>query len=478
MKQQAFNPYLPSFEYVPDGEPRVFGDRLYVYGSHDAFGGECFCQNDYVCWSAPVDDLGAWRNEGVIYSATQDPQNDNGNMKLFAPDVVQGTDGRYYLYYSLNASSVVSVAVCDTPVGKYEFLDFVRWSDGSILGGKPGEISCFDPGVLVDGQEVYLYTGFAPGPGWLYDILTRDGRRIEGGYCTALEPDMRTVKREPVLVAPSIRNDDGTGFEGHAFFEASSIRKIGSTYYFVYSSILSHELCYATSRFPDRDFRFGGILVSIGDLGLNGNQEALNYTGNTHGGMVQIGSQWYIFYHRQTNKQCCARQGCAEPITILPDGSIPQAEVTSCGLNGGALRGSGRYEARIACHLGYREPNYPYLAVHEEDTAHPYFTQSGTDREDTPDQHIANMADGAWCGFKYFAFDGQTKLSVTVRGEANGSLSVSTARGAAPFAQIPVTPGEDWHDCAATFPPLHGELPLYFAYQGSGSMDFMAFTIE
>ena len=34
---QAFNPYLPSWEYIPDGEPRVFGDRVYVYGSHDHF---------------------------------------------------------------------------------------------------------------------------------------------------------------------------------------------------------------------------------------------------------------------------------------------------------------------------------------------------------------------------------------------------------------------------------------------------------
>lgn len=31
MKKQAFNPYLPSWEYVPDGEPYVFGDRVYVY---------------------------------------------------------------------------------------------------------------------------------------------------------------------------------------------------------------------------------------------------------------------------------------------------------------------------------------------------------------------------------------------------------------------------------------------------------------
>ena len=35
VKKQAFNPYLPSWEYIPEGEPYVFGDRVYVYGSHD-----------------------------------------------------------------------------------------------------------------------------------------------------------------------------------------------------------------------------------------------------------------------------------------------------------------------------------------------------------------------------------------------------------------------------------------------------------
>lgn len=477
MKDQVFNPYLPSYEYVPDGEPRVFGDRLYVYGSHDAFGGAGYCENDYVGWSAPLSDLSDWRCEGVIYPAARDPQNTDGRMKLFAPDAVQGPDGRYYLYYSLNGSSLVSIAVCGSPMGDFEFYDFVRWPDGAPLGSREGEISCFDPGVLADGEDIYLYTGFAPGPGWLYDLLSKNGRRMEGAYCTALEPDMRTVRRAPVLIAPSVWREKGTGFEGHAFYEASSIRKIGEIYYFVYSSILSHELCYAASRYPDRDFRFGGTLVSIGDIGLKGNTEALNYTGNTHGGMVQLGQQWYIFYHRQTNKQCCARQGCAEPITILPDGSIPQAELTSCGLNGGPLRGAGTYEARIACHLGFREPSFGYGEVHEKDTAHPFFTQSGGDREDSPDQYIANMSDGAWCGFKYFDFRGASGLTVTTRGDARGTLSVSTERGGAPFVRIPVAPGSRWHPSDAAFAPLTGVHALYFTYTGTGTMDFRDFTI-
>ena len=48
--KQVYNPYLPSYEYVPDGEPRVFNSRLYVYGSHDRFNGTTYCMEPYtVC---------------------------------------------------------------------------------------------------------------------------------------------------------------------------------------------------------------------------------------------------------------------------------------------------------------------------------------------------------------------------------------------------------------------------------------------
>ena len=107
-ERQAFNPYLPSWEYLPDGEPRLFGDRVYVYGSHDRFNGRIFCMNDYVCWSAPANDLSDWRCEGVIYRRNQDPKNPLGLRLLFAPDVVQGTDGRYYLYYAFDFYGMIS----------------------------------------------------------------------------------------------------------------------------------------------------------------------------------------------------------------------------------------------------------------------------------------------------------------------------------------------------------------------------------
>ena len=45
------NPYMPLWEHVPDGEPRVFtynGEtRIYLYGSHDTKKTD-YCGPDYV----------------------------------------------------------------------------------------------------------------------------------------------------------------------------------------------------------------------------------------------------------------------------------------------------------------------------------------------------------------------------------------------------------------------------------------------
>ena len=478
---QAFNPYLPSWEYVPDGEPHIFGDRLYVYGSHDLFNGADFCLGDYVCWSAPLTDLGDWRLEGTIYRKEQDPKNANGKMHMCAPDVVQGADGRYYLYYQLHALAITSVAVCDTPAGNYEFYGYVQHPDGHPWGSKKGEVFAFDPGVLADDDgKYYLYVGFSPRPGFMKKILKMRGNNLENGVCLELEPDMKTVKGGEMPVIPGPEAAKGTDFEGHGFYEASSPRKINGKYYLVYSSELSHELCYAVSDEPNRGFRYGGTLVSIGDIGYCSRTEADNYTGNTHGGMVQIGDQWYIFYHRQTNKQKCCRQGCAEKITIAPDGSIAQVEMTSCGLNPTPLEGRGTYEARIACNLFAREGTFAYLKPHEKDKKklHPYFTQSGEDRTENGDQYIANMKDGATAGFKYFAMNGLSTVSVSVRGQGSGKMEVRTELSGDPIAVIDLQLGSDWSECSAPAESETGKRALYFTFNGTGSADFRSFTLK
>jgi len=473
---QVFNPFLPSWEYIPDGEPRVFDGRVYVYGSHDHFNAPIFCVGDYVCWSAPVEDLKQWRYEGVIFRKNQDPMNPLGIRLLFAPDVVRGTDGRYYLFYAFDFMGVIGVASSAGPAGPFDFYGHIHYKDGTIWGRKDGDQFPFDPGVLVDDDgSVYLYSGFyTPTP-----AIASGFRKLknDGGVVVRLESDMLTIKEEPRVIFPK----QGAGaFLNHEFFEASSIRKDGDKYIFVYSSRHNHELCYAVSDYPDRDFVFGGTLVDQGDMFLNGNKDeskALNYLGNTHGGMLNIGEDWYIFYHRQTNRHSYSRQACAEKLEHTAVGVFRQAEVTSCGLNGGPLKGNGEYEARIACNLWSKEGVVRYDKKFNRN-AHPYFTQTGRDRMNNGDQYIANMRSGAVAGFKYFEFGQESSLQVFVGGNGSGVIEVSHRPDFSNVkASISIECKGRITGFSGRFSPDAGVQPLYLRFTGSGAIDLHSFTI-
>ncbi|GHU88089.1 hypothetical protein FACS1894202_03600 [Clostridia bacterium] len=478
MKKQAYNPYLPSWEYVPDGEPYVFDGRVYIYGSHDRFGGGAFCENDYVCWSADVNDLGGWKYEGVIYRKDQDPLNRDGANPLYAPDVQKGLDGKYYLYCCVNGIKLTSVAVCDTPAGKYEFLGYVRYADGTNFGEREGDPFQFDPAAFVDDDgKVYFYTGFAPWDG-LWERWFRSTDDIQGSCCVELERDMLTIKGEPKIIAPRAGNACGTGFEGHEFFEASSMRKINGKYYLIYSSSNSHELCYATSGRPDGGFDYGGTIVSNGDIFLDGRkpEDALNYTGNTHGSLAEINGEWYIFYHRHTNRSQFSRQACAERVVIEADGHIKQVEMTSCGLNGGALSGKGEYPSYIACNLLSAE-GARFSSAESAAETHPYFTQEGGDRESGENQYIANMRDGAAAGFKYFDLRETSKVAVKLRGDGEGVFYISFGLNETPVCAIEVRAERDYKRFAGAIPSGTEKSALYFGYAGGGYVDFAAFEL-
>lgn len=463
-KKQAFNPYLPSWEYIPDGEPYVFGDRVYVYGSHDFYNGYVFCMGDYVCWSAPVDDLGNWRYEGVIYPRNEDPLNKDGKMCLYAPDVTVGPDGRYYLYYVLDHVSIVSVAVCDTPAGRYEFYGYVHYADGTKLGERKGDEPQFDPGVLTEGDRTYLYTGFCG----------RGDKNRTGAMATVLGPDMLTVVEDPVFVAPGCEYSQGTGFEGHEFFEAPSIRKVGDKYYFIYSSVVMHELCYATSDSPTKRFQYGGVLVSNCDLHIDSYKPAdmpAAYGANNHGSMVEIAGEWYIFYHRHTNGTWYSRQGCAERLSLREDGSIPQVEITSCGLNGGPLNGKGEYPAYIACNLFTDTPS----AMVGGDRF-PKVMQDGRDGDEEPG-FVGNIFDTTTIGFKYFDCKDVKSIAITVRGYGDGTFEVRTQWDGEVLAAIPVVYANVWEEYEAPIQIPDGTHALYLTYRGGGNVSLLSFRL-
>lgn len=482
MKKQVFNPYLPSYEYIPDAEPRVFGERVYIYGSHDRFNWPIFCLNDYVCWSAPLDDLTDWRYEGVIYRKTQDPLNRAGLRCLYAPDLVQGPDGRFYLFYAFDFMGVMGVAVADSPSGPFAFHGHVHFPDGHRWGSVSGEPFPFDPGVLVDDDgRVYLYSGFATKT----PAIASRGKDLTNPGCVVLElgSDMLTILDGPELLLPRRGNGAPPEYEGHEFFEASSIRKIGGRYYLVYSSARNHELCYAVGDGPKGPFSYGGVLVSLGDVGLAGvsdDEHSRDYLGNTHGGLVNLGGQWYIFYHRQTNRHSYSRQACAEPLVMTDDGRFLQAGRSSCGLNKAPLHDLGFYPAYIACHLWSKDgtARVDTLLSKLRLRAHPYFTQNGRDGSENATQYIRNMRSGAVAGFKSFAFREPRSVRVTVNGRGDGVMQVSlTENFSAPIASIALHVRREVVNAEGRLALQAGIHPLYFRYVGTGSIDFYSFEL-
>lgn len=315
------NPYLPLWEYIPDGEPKVFGNRVYVYGSHDRAAADTFCDYRLKVWSAPLDDLNHWVCHGTCFQTRANREHPSDtpwtDHSLFAPDVCE-KNGRYYLYaYIVGAYGCVAVA--DRPEGPFRLLGQYQVPVSELKHGDDMRERIFiDPGVLVDDDgRTYVYCGF-----------------IHSFMCE-LEEDMRTVKPD------TYQRDIIPEEEPYLFYEACSPIRIGDTYYLIYSPKCGSQLVYATSDSPTGPFRYRGVIVDNG----------VDYPGgNNHGCICKVGGQWYIFYHRMTNGTCMSRRGCVERIDILPDGTIPQVEMTSLGFQQ-SLNPYEQTPAELACVL-------------------------------------------------------------------------------------------------------------------------------
>lgn len=482
------NPFLPINTYIADGEPHVFGDRVYLFGSHDKAGGDTYCMLSYEFWSAPVGDLENWSCKGVSYRSDQDPQYGEKLKYMYAPDVVQGNNGRFYLYYCMSGEKgaggyggPISVAVCDTPDGSYEFYGFVRNPDGSPML----KYVTFDPAVIKDAGVIRLYYGtwypfheygklldpiFHKVESGMFGKSIAEIRTYPDGIMGAnhviLADDMLTIASEPCHILPS--RVKGTSFEKHPFFEGGSIRKIGSTYYFVYSSIKGHELCYATSSYPDRDFVYGGTIVSNGDVGYEGRREKdrLNTTGTNHGSIACMNGQWYVFYHRNTHKSAYSRQACAELIRIRPDGSIPQVEITSQGF-GGPLQTDRTYPASICCNL--YNGIMPHTGNGITKKRIPYITEVNG-------QQIVAATNKTRIVYKYFDLtEGEYILTLRCTAESSGKVTLQTEFGES-AAAIPVS--EAWTDMEIPCAVQSGIQPLTLHCYGSKEFAIQSFCLR
>ena len=399
---KSANPYMPLWEHVPDGEPRVFEymgqKRVYVYGSHDSCENE-YCGLEYVVWSAPVDDLTDWFCHGVCFTARD-------NMPLFAPDVVQKGD-TFYMYVSEARGSKCCVASSKNPAGPFE----------NPIDTKLG----FDPGVLVDDDEkVYAFWGFC------------------GTHCAELCDDMATIREETYRAnhighstAPWIKEDDGHFDYTFGFFEASSPRKVLGKYVYIYSKnynlpvpelgVVPNNngfLSYAYSDSPMDNYVYGGDISFNGGeiITLPDGSRRMTYQwGNNHGSIMEINGQWYVFYHRQTGLDEFSRQAMLEPVDVALDeeghlfiGKIDYkngrpvksspVEMTSQGPNINGIDAGKTISAGYACHI------YDGKDIAVTDKMDRAYIKPVREKKAGISSPVVNIKSGTTIGFRYLQF--------------------------------------------------------------------------
>ena len=451
MGANAQNPYLPLWEHLHDGEPRVFEDpdnpgklRAYIIGSHDVTY-TAYCGPDIRMWSAPVEDLTQWRDEGPIFSYFVDGQWDT----MFAPDLVEIKDKQtgkktYWLYpHSRGWRRVGTVCKGDRPNGPFTPVNLNE--DGRAC--VDGSLIDFDPSVFVEnitdkkdkdfqrGFRAYVFYGFQHSTACELDPNTmyskRPGTELMDPFIPASSADGRLLDKEGSTYPALYEGQNPLDFN---FFEASSIRQVGNKYVMVFSGYSGKEyglgntnsaLRYAYGDSPLGPWRAGGCLVDSRGVVLNEDGSKLITTNaghNTHGSLQEINGQWYVFYHRPPRGFGNARQAMVAPVKIewdkkpvakggqvritaydpfttnnewtakASDGNEYRgAEVTSEGFQIFGLPPYKYYSAGIACYM-YGPGSNEWMQ----------------DNHDVWSNHmdLAGIKNGGIVGFKYFGFGG------------------------------------------------------------------------
>ena len=305
-------PLLPRSFFMADGEAHVFPDgRLYMVGSTDTSGSPDYCGSVHHIWSTDDPLLEHWVDHGPVFenSAEKPGIPWAPGVPLYAPDMIC-KDGRYYLYMC-GANAFEAVASADRPEGPYGDVHRIEGADGDGI----------DPAVFVDddGSAYYFWGQFH----------LRGARLKDNMY----ELDMTTF------------TDNILTEQLHGFHEGSSLRKFGGRYYMVFTDISRGRatcMSYAVADSPLGPYKKGGVLVD--------NIYCDPATWNDHGSIERFKGRTFVFYHRSSQNSGTSRRMCAEPITILPDGGIPEVPMTSAGASG-PLDAFAEIDASLACRM-------------------------------------------------------------------------------------------------------------------------------
>ncbi|MFB0497686.1 beta-xylosidase [Mucilaginibacter sp. OAE612] len=287
------NPIIPG--YFADPTVRKFGDTYYIYATTDGNGGghgpsQVWTSKDFVNWT--MHDMN-WPTSNYYW----------------APDVINGNDGKYYMYYCQPVD--IYGASSTSPTGPWTPL---------LPDGKSMIPNYFIPGVItLDGQT------FKDDDGKIYMFWGTWGIYPDHGCGVGLlNADMHTFAKT-AKIPNTIAKD---------FFEAPFMFKRKGIYYFTYSSGLCEDSTYRVQYAISKTGPMGPF-----EFGKNSPVLSTNADGTIHGpgheSVVQVGDDFYMVYHRHNNPHSNGgyhRQVCADKIVFDAEGNIEKIVPTHLGV--------------------------------------------------------------------------------------------------------------------------------------------------
>ncbi|MEI6948162.1 family 43 glycosylhydrolase [Paraflavisolibacter sp. H34] len=419
----AQNPLIQN-QFTADPSARVFGDRVYVYPSHDILCEEgkgrpgWFCMEDYHVFSSA--NLADWTDHGVIVRQDKVPWVNDTTYSMWAPDCIY-RNGKYYFYFpsrvkdtTLAKGFSIGVAVADQPTGPFTVQP-------KPIRGVRG----IDPAVFLDKDgQAYLY--------WAEGHL----------YMARLKENMQELASEPQVIA----NLPDKGLkEGPYLFERNGL------YYLTYPHVANktERLEYAIGKSPMGPFTPAGVIMD----------ESASGCWTNHQSILQYKGQWYLFYHHndlspQFDKNRSIR---ADSLFFLPDGTIQKVVPT--------LRGVGLTGAQAEIQLDR------YSRLSDRGASIAFLDPQNTFRG----WKTVLEGPGAWVQYNSVDFGKKTFRSVGLRGQSStgGTIQVRAGGAEGPLlAEVNIPKGKDWGLVKASLRlQPSGTKNLFVSTKGAGRVE-------
>ncbi|WP_228235097.1 family 43 glycosylhydrolase [Allomuricauda sp. M10] len=289
------NPILPG--YFADPTIKKFGDIYYIYATTD---NEMLASGVPTVWYSK--DFKNWYNYTM-----EVPSLESVNLRNFwAPDIIEGADGKYYLYFgNCQAGCKIYGYVSDTPIGPWKKLNE---DDTPVIAHhypREGFPSLDAQFFQDDDGKIYSYWGT-----WVH---------YNGGYAVG---ELDTLSMAKMFNAKNIPLE-----ETPEPFEAAYMMKKGDKYIFMYSGGSCHDETYNV-RYAYSDSPYGPFVPGENNPILETNADGTVH-GPGHHSVLEEDGHYYIVYHKHDypmTRGGLSRQVSADELIFENDSTLKKVE--------------------------------------------------------------------------------------------------------------------------------------------------------